>query len=237
MVGAPDPNFYKGEAFLYDSTGHLLQTFHDPDGQYGELFGISVALSGNFVLLGADSQVNEHSSGPWFPGAAFLYTTSGQLVEEIREPIAGENGGGLFGHAVALGGSNVMVAGNGVSGGFPGVVYLYNTPSAPTTVPVVSVNPVTIAYGTALANSQLNETATATVNGQTVAIAGTFTYTYTSADGAVLGAGNGQDEAVMFTPSDSVEYATATTTVVVNVAQATPHVSVKSAQIVNKSEV
>ncbi len=94
---------------------------------------------------------------------------------------------------------------------------------APVT-PRVSVNPVNITYGTALTNSQLSGTATATANGQTVTVAGTFTYT--SAAGTVLDAGNGQSEAVTFTPSDSTDYTTATTTVVVNVAQATPQLSV-----------
>jgi hypothetical protein len=207
LVSAPYSNTYRGEAFLYDSSGHLLQTFYDPDGQYGELFGISVALSGNYVLVGADSELSDAAGGSGFPGAAFLYTTSGQLVEEFRDPNAGDNGD-LFGHAVALGGSNVLVSG-------PEVVYLYNIPAAPA-VPVVSVNPVNITYGTALANSQLSGTATTTVNGQSVTVAGTFTYT--SAAGTVLPAGNGQSEAVTFTPADTTDYTTATTTVIVNVA-------------------
>ena len=66
--------------------------------------------------------------------------------------------------------------------------------------PTVSVNPVNITYGTALANSQLSGTATWTVGGNPVTVPGTFTYT--SAAGTVLGAGNGQSEAVTFTPSD-----------------------------------
>jgi hypothetical protein len=88
---------------------------------------------------------------------------------------------------------------------------------------------VNITYGTALANAQLSGTATVIVNGQTVTVAGTFTYT--SAAGTVLDAGNGQGEAVTFTPSDSTDYTTATTTVVVNVARATPQLSVDPVNI------
>ena len=48
----------------------------------------------------------------------------------------------------------------------------------------------------------------------------TGTFTYTTAAGTVFGAGTGQSEAVTFTPSDSTDYTTASTTVTVNVAQA-----------------
>ena len=85
---------------------------------------------------------------------------------------------------------------------------------------VLSVNPVNITYGAALQNSQLSGTAQGTVNGQTVSIPGTFAYT--SAWGTVLKAGNVQSEAVTFTPADSTDFTTASGTVTVNVAQATP---------------
>ena len=90
--------------------------------------------------------------------------------------------------------------------------------------PTVSVGPVSITYGTALSNSQLGGTATATVGGNTVSVPGTFIYT--SAAGTVPDAGKGQSESVTFTPSDSTDYAAVSTTVSVNVAAATPTVSV-----------
>jgi hypothetical protein len=90
-------------------------------------------------------------------------------------------------------------------------------------IPTVSVNPVNLVYGTALADGQLSGTATWTVGGQTVNVAGTFRYT--SAAGTVLGAGAGQTEAVTFTPSDTTDYTSASVTVTVNVARATPGVS------------
>ncbi len=61
-------------------------------------------------------------------------------------------------------------------------------------------------------NGQLSGTATGTVNGQTVTVAGALTYT--SAAGTVLDAGNGQSEAVTFTGR-------ATTTVQAKVAPTT----------------
>ena len=95
------------------------------------------------------------------------------------------------------------------------------TPVVPAT-PTVSVNPVNITYGTALSNSQLNGTATWTVGGSPVTVAGTFTFT--TAAGTVLGGRRaGQSEAVTFTPSDSIDYTTVSTTVIVNVQRRPGH--------------
>src|SRR5208282_5542034 len=110
----------------------------------------------------------------------------------------------------------------------------YTTASATVTVnvaqatpTVVSVNAVNLTYGTALANSQLSGTATWIVGGTSFTVPGTFTYT--SAAGSVLGAANGQSEAVTFTPTDNTDYTTASSTVTVNVGQATPTVAIVNA--------
>ena len=87
---------------------------------------------------------------------------------------------------------------------------------------VVSVDPVNITYGEALANGQLSGTAQWTVGGATVNVPGTFAYT-TAAD-TVLNAGNGQTEAVTFSATDSSDYNSAAATVTVTVAKATPTV-------------
>jgi hypothetical protein len=88
---------------------------------------------------------------------------------------------------------------------------------------VTSVNAVNIPYGTALANTQLVGSASYVVNGSTVSVPGTFSYT--SANGTVPSAGNGQSEAVTFTPTDATDYTTASSNVSVSVSQATPTVT------------
>ena len=93
------------------------------------------------------------------------------------------------------------------------------TPATPT----VTVSPVSITYGTALANAQLGGTAQWTVGGVMGNVPGSFAYT--SAAGTVPRAGNGQSEAVTFTPADSTDYTTASFSATVNVAQATPTVA------------
>ncbi len=93
---------------------------------------------------------------------------------------------------------------------------------------VTSVNPVNITYGTALANSQLSGAATFKIGVTTISLPGTFIYT--SALGNVLGAGNGQSEAVTFKPNDPIDFFTVSTTVTVNVAKAATATAIVSAQ-------
>jgi hypothetical protein len=94
--------------------------------------------------------------------------------------------------------------------------------------PTITLDPVNFVYGTALADTQLTTgVATAVVNNQVVSVSGTFSYT--SAGGAVLNAGNGQSEAVTFTPNDSVDFAKAYGTVIVNVAKADQTITVTQA--------
>src|SRR5262249_28837228 len=76
--------------------------------------------------------------------------------------------------------------------------------------PVVTWNtPAPIVYGTALGASQLNATAS---------VPGTFVYTPPA--GTVLHAGTGQTLSVTFTPDDTVNYNSVTTTVAIDVLRA-----------------
>ncbi|MBI3756692.1 MAG: hypothetical protein HY267_01820, partial [Deltaproteobacteria bacterium] len=76
-------------------------------------------------------------------------------------------------------------------------------------------NPTDITYGTALSGTQLNAAFTAVVNGSTVSVAGTPTYT--PASGAVLNAADGQTLHVAFTPTDTTNYNNASKDVTINV--------------------
>ncbi len=75
-------------------------------------------------------------------------------------------------------------------------------------------NPVAISYGTALSATQLN--ATANVPG---------TFAYTPASGTVLSVGTAQTLSVTFTPTDSVNYASATATASITVNKAAPTIT------------
>ena len=87
--------------------------------------------------------------------------------------------------------------------------------------PVITWNPVpaSITYGTQLAAGQLNATAASTYF---PTVAGTFNYNPVL--GALLGAGT-QTLSVTFTPTDTLDFKTATGTANINVAKFTPNVT------------
>ena len=70
-------------------------------------------------------------------------------------------------------------------------------------------NPAAITYGTALSDTQLD--ASTSMDG---------TFTYTPASGTVLGAGTNQALSVIFTPTDTTDYTSATASVSINVSAA-----------------
>ena len=99
------------------------------------------------------------------------------------------------------------------------------TPAPPPTPPTINwPNPADIVYGTALDRTQLDATASVTVDGSTVIVPGAFTYSPPA--GTFLNAGNNQTLSVSFTPTDSTDYSGATETVNLNVDQATPELGV-----------
>src|SRR5205085_5260245 len=94
----------------------------------------------------------------------------------------------------------------------------FTTATATVTISVAKATPVItwptpsgITFGTALSATQLN--ASSSTPG---------TFVYTPAIGAVLSAGAGQTLSVAFTPTDASNFTTATATVTINVAKATP---------------
>ncbi len=82
--------------------------------------------------------------------------------------------------------------------------------------------PASIAYGTALTAAQLDATASWTVGGVAGSVAGTFTYS--PAMGTVLQPGS-HTLSVIFTPTDTTDYTTASGTTTVEVTKATPTIT------------
>jgi hypothetical protein len=80
-----------GQAYLFDtSTGNLLQTLDDPTPTQspasfavGDLFGISVALDGNRVLIGA---AFDDTNGFGVGQAHLFDATTGDLVQTFDDP-------------------------------------------------------------------------------------------------------------------------------------------------------
>jgi FG-GAP repeat/K319L-like, PKD domain len=74
LFGAPGANTAAGEAYLFDGTGGLQQTFSNPTPANDELFGRAVAGDGNNIVVGAPSEgTTDDDIGP---GAVYLYSSS-----------------------------------------------------------------------------------------------------------------------------------------------------------------
>jgi hypothetical protein len=97
------------EAYLYDlPSGTLLRTFHQPSDI--PLFGISVALDGDTVVIGSwEDQETYGNPDPRRPGRVFVYSAaSGELIRTVTEPTFNYQMQG-FGDAVAVAGNTLVV--------------------------------------------------------------------------------------------------------------------------------
>ena len=74
-----------GQAYLFNAaSGRLLHTFGDPTvSSPGDQFGHTVAIDGNYVLIGAPFD----ATGGLFVGQAFLFdAATGKLLETLNDP-------------------------------------------------------------------------------------------------------------------------------------------------------
>jgi hypothetical protein len=104
-------------------------------------FGLSVAVAGNCVAIGAP--YNDTDGLP-DAGAVDIYSTSGHFVSSLVSHYIGE-GNGLFGFAVAMTPTTLVVGApneSGPSGPYTGDVYVYDvSPTCATTLVVTLPNP------------------------------------------------------------------------------------------------
>lgn len=94
-----------GNAYVFNAAdGTLVATLKSPSPAEDGAFGISVAVSGKRVAVGAP---NENAGGIIGAGNAYVFTTSGKLSKTLSSPNAAE--GGFFGYSVAMDGKGVAV--------------------------------------------------------------------------------------------------------------------------------
>jgi FG-GAP repeat len=95
-----------GNVYVFEaSTGKLLRTLTSPNAQYEGVFGISVAISGEDVVVGAE---RETAGGEKRAGNAYVFDgTTGALVRTFTSPEPQEEG--YFGSAVAIHGEDVVI--------------------------------------------------------------------------------------------------------------------------------
>ena len=95
-----------GAVYLFDgSTGELLRTFNNPNPDWSDRFGCSVAAVGNKVLVGANY---DSPDGIEWAGAAYLFDAStGELLHTFTSP--NPNVSDFFGTSVAAVGDDVLI--------------------------------------------------------------------------------------------------------------------------------
>jgi outer membrane protein assembly factor BamB len=113
-----------GQVHLFDAaTGNLLQTFDDPTPLGDDNFGWSVAIDGDFVLIGAPS---DSTSGLHVGQAHLFDAKTGSLLHTLDDPsITGADG---FGYSVAIDEARLLIGARGddVNGVDVGQAYLFD---------------------------------------------------------------------------------------------------------------
>jgi hypothetical protein len=113
-VGAPYESgngvYESGHAYLFDAkSGVLIRTLSSPNPQPNGVFGYSVALSANIVIVGAPT---ENASGQQYAGHSYVFNaTTGALIKILTSPNAQSHG--VFGRSLAISGNTVVVGAYG----------------------------------------------------------------------------------------------------------------------------
>ena len=113
VIGAPHsdaPNKDSGSAYVFQRTQNTWQ-FHTKltavDGASGDLFGISVAIDGNTILVGADL----HDEKAEKAGAVYAYVFDGKQWRHEAKLMADDGGHtDIFGVRVALFGNTALIS-------------------------------------------------------------------------------------------------------------------------------
>ena len=126
--GAGGADVDRGAAYVFDlSTGQQLAKLTASDPENGDLFGYSVAISGELAIVGA---FQEDGAGGNARGAAYVFDLStGQQLAKLNASDAED--GDLFGYSVAISGDLAIVGafqedGAGASGANRGAAYVFD---------------------------------------------------------------------------------------------------------------
>ena len=114
-----------GSIYVYGLDGTLLKKIVEPDGDGRDGFGISVAASEDFIVVGAP----DYDIDNYYPnaGAVYVFDADLEFVERLTAPDVESGGGDSFGCDVAIQGNTVVVGayGNDDNGSASGSAYLY----------------------------------------------------------------------------------------------------------------
>jgi DNA-binding beta-propeller fold protein YncE len=134
IVGATYESDQSGKAYIYNvTTGVLVHTLDNPNpygGTYQDEFGYSVAISGDYTIVGAYA---EDDLGGTSSGKAYIFNvTSGLLVHTLDNPNPfGTSTDDYFGRTVAISGDHAIVGAvrEDDGGDAAGKAYIFNVTS------------------------------------------------------------------------------------------------------------
>ena len=118
-----------GKAYIFDvTTGALIHTLDNPDVLAGDNFGSSVAISGNYAIVG--TPLDDNGGGPNSGKAYIFNVTTGVLLHTLINPNDYDTTDyDIFGHSVAISGNYAIVGAYGeddAGGGASGKAYIFN---------------------------------------------------------------------------------------------------------------
>lgn len=159
VVGTPlDDTTGTGSAYVYDLSGATpavpVVILNNPAPAFEDAFGISVAISGRLVVIGAPYD----DAGAIDAGSVYVYDLNSGTptvpFATLNNP--GPNEGDLFGQSVAIDGTRVVVGtpnNRSNSGAEAGSAYVYDLSSGTPAVPVAILNNPAPAAGDQFGNS------------------------------------------------------------------------------------
>ncbi len=113
-----------GTMHIYDTaTGALLRTIENPEPGINDLFGLNVALEGDYIAVGA----RDDDAGAVDAGTVYIYSAStGTLLHTINNPTP--EVGDTFGRRVDIDGTNLIIAARDDNTGADsaGTAYIYD---------------------------------------------------------------------------------------------------------------
>ena len=137
IIGAPYKNSYQGAAYVFTCSGTPCtwtqqQELTAADGARGDVFGYSVAVSGETAIIGA---IGNNSSR----GAAYVFTCSGTpctWTQQQELTAADGASGDVFGTRVAVSGATAVIGAPGKTIGnnsLQGAAYVFTCSGTPCT--------------------------------------------------------------------------------------------------------
>jgi hypothetical protein len=128
LIGAPNDNNFQGSAYVFKHNGTTWTEdtkLTASDGIPSDIFGISVAINGNYTLIGA-STCDEYRKSNAGLGSAYIFSHDGTTWTEKIKLIASDGEiDNFFGFSVAFDGNYALIGAPG-DDNFQGAVYVFS---------------------------------------------------------------------------------------------------------------